>query len=319
MTIQKPTLGISSCLLGEKVRYNGGHKSNDWIVGVLAQSVNFTALCPEVGIGLSVPRPTLRLIATDLGTRAVDSLTQTVDVTERLQAFYHQQADQLVDLDGYILMQGSPSCGMERVKLYGSGPMPEKNAAGIFAAQLQQHQPNLPVEEAGRLSDAHLAECFLTRVFVYHQWRTERPDRAAKSLIAFHSRHKYLVMLHDHEAYRSLGKLLADLSDPSQLADRAATYLSILMRALTQTSAAGQRTNTLLHLLGYLKTHLNAAQKQSILALIEQYRSAEIPYVVPLSLLRHYAQLYRTQAPYLWQQSVWAPFPGHLTQYKNTL
>lgn len=318
MSVQ-PIIGVSSCLMGEAVRFNGGHKKDHWLTGKLANDVQLKSFCPEVGIGLTVPRPTLRLIATDSGVRAVDSNTQTNDVTNRLTHFYHQHKTQMDALDGYVVMQGSPSCGMERVKVYGSSSMPEKNGVGLFTAELMKEQPNLPIEEAGRLNDARIAESFLTRVFIYHEWRTANPGQSAKTLIEFHSKHKFLIMLHNYEAYRELGQLLSNLKTLKQSFEIAETYITLLMDALKTISAPKSRTNALLHLFGYLKTQLSSHEKHAILSLVEDYRQAKIPYIVPLTLLKHYAELYRLEAPYLWKQSVWAPYPQHLNQYKNAV
>jgi uncharacterized protein YbgA (DUF1722 family) len=216
-------------------------------------------------------------------------------------------------------MQGSPSCGMERVKLYGDNAMPEKIAAGIFAEELQKHFPNMPVEEAGRLNDSHLAESFLTRLFVYQQWREEKPYESAQGLIKFHSQHKFLIMLHDYAGYRETGKLLSDLSDSDALADIGEAYLTALMKSLKKVSSSGQRTNALLHLFGYLKNHMSSEEKHSLLSMVESYRQRTVPYIVPLTLLRHYASLHQNKDPYLWQQSVWSPYPETLNQYKNTV
>jgi uncharacterized protein YbgA (DUF1722 family)/uncharacterized protein YbbK (DUF523 family) len=317
--MKKPHIGISACLLGEKVRFNGGHKKDNWITSTLAKSAEFTSFCPEVGIGLSVPRPTLRLVGKDNDIIAVDSDTQTKDVTQDLRDYFHRNKGLIGELDGYILMQGSPSCGMERVKLYGDNAMPEKIAAGIFAEELQKQFPNMPIEEAGRLNDSHLAESFLTRLFVYQQWREEKPYRSAQKLIKFHSQHKFLIMLHDYAGYRETGKLLSDLSDSEALFDIGEAYLTALMKSLKKVSSSGQRTNALLHLFGYLKNHMTSAEKHSLLELVESYRKRTIPYIVPLTVLRHYASLHQNKDPYLWQQSVWSPYPETLNQYKNTV
>lgn len=317
--MSKANIGISACLLGAPVRYNGGHKKDNWITGTLSDSMEFVPFCPETGIGLPTPRPTLRLIAKEGGVAAVDSDTQTKDVSAQLRQYFHQNKERISELDGYILMQGSPSCGMERVKLYQAGGMPEKIASGLFAEELLKAFPNMPVEEAGRLNDSHLAESFLTRVAIYQQWREEKPFASAKALIRFHAQHKFLIMLHDYAGYRKAGQLLADLSNPEQLASIAEHYLSVVMAALKKVSNQGQRTNALLHLFGFLKDHVEHSEKESILATIAQYQKGTVPYVVPLTLLRHYAKVNQHELPYLWQQSIWSPYPETLNQYKNVV
>lgn len=315
--MSRPIIGVSSCLMGEPVRFNGGHKRHSWIINHLGKHVDFKMFCPEVGIGLPTPRPTLRIIATENGNRAVDSDTQNEDYTDALAQYYHQIAPQTEDLDGYLLMQGSPSCGMERVKLYNSHMIPEKSAAGIFAAELMAHQPHLPIEEGGRIGDAALAESFLSRLFVHHEWRTERPYLSAKGLVDFHSRHKYLIMLHDYEGYRRLGPMLSDLSDKNQLPAIGQAYFEQLMASLRNIPKRGHRANALMHLYGYVKDFLTDDEKQSVLNLIEQYRLQNLPYVVPLTMIRHYAHVNREHAEYISQQSVWSPYPDTLNQFKG--
>ena len=314
------TIGISACLLGEPVRFNGGHKKHQWINSELSSVADFKSFCPEVGIGLPVPRPTLRLVERDDQILALDSDRQEDDVTEPLKDYFTRNAEDIAQLDGFILMQGSPSCGMERVKVYGSqSPLPEKNGVGIFANELIEHNPLLPIEEAGRLSDAPLAESFLTRLYLYHEWRTKRPFESAKSLIEFHSRHKFLIMLHSYQGYKESGKLLADLGNPETLQQNATQYIHTVMTALKKVSSTGQRANALFHLLGFLKTHISSEEKQSIVEQIKLYQQGITPYVVPLSLIRHYARIHSDNNEYLWQQSVWFPYPENLNQYKNVV
>ena len=307
-------IGISACLLGAEVRFNGGHKKNHWICNKLAQHATFHSFCPEVGIGLPIPRPTLRLITSEQGTRAVDSDTQQQDVTDDLRHYADQQQANIAQLDGYILMQGSPSCGMERVKLYAATGIPEKSGVGTFAERMMQLNPNLPVEEAGRLEDPLLSESFFTRLFLYHEWRTQQVAATAKALIAFHTRHKFLLLLHNQQAYRDSGRLLSNLADKAALPEIADAYLATVMKGLKKTSSKGHRINTLLHLFGYLKGLISPAEKTLLLEQIEQYQSDLVPYVVPLNLLRHYAKLYSEQATYLNQQSVWHPYPSALAK-----
>lgn len=318
--MQKLNIGISACLLGEPVRFNGGHKKHQWINAELANVADFQSFCPEVGIGLPVPRPTLRLVERDDQILAMDSDKQQDDVTDPLKQYFHRHADTITELDGFILMQGSPSCGMERVKVYGSqSPVPEKTGIGIFARELMKHNPLLPVEESGRLSDAPLAESFLTRLYLYNEWRAQRPFESAKSLIQFHSRHKFLIMLHSYQGYKESGKLLADLSSDEKLRDGAQQYIHIVMSALKKVSSTGQRANALYHLLGFLKHHISSDEKRSIVDQIKMYQDGITPYVVPLSLIRHYAKVHSDSNDYLWQQSVWFPYPENLNQYKNVV
>ncbi|WP_198650479.1 YbgA family protein [Saccharospirillum mangrovi] len=306
------TLAVSSCLLGDSVRYNGGHKLHRWLTNTLGQYADFRPFCPEVGIGLGIPREPIRLIQTDTGTRAVNTTNAAVDHTEALQHYAQSILPQLDDIDGYVVMQGSPSCGMERVKLYNGHAIPEKNGVGIHTQTVLQHRPGLPVEESGRLSDAALAENFVQRLYVHNQWRTQQPWQSAKALIDFHSRQKYLLMMHDYNRYKSLGRLLADLSDRESLAELGQRYFIELMDALKKIPKRGQRVNVLQHLLGYFKQQLSDKEKASLRHSIEQYQNAIVPFIVPIALLKHYVFLHGDAFPYLVQQSVLDPYPESL-------
>lgn len=305
----KLQIGISACLLGDRVRYNGGHKKNRWIGETLEKHAEFRPFCPEVSIGLPVPRPALRLIRHNNEIRAVDSKQGIQDVTDELARSYDAIAQDTADMDGYILMQGSPSCGMERVKVYDANNYPEKSGTGLFAKQLRQHHPHLPVEEAGRLEDPNLADSFLTRLFVYQQWRTERVFQSANQLIDFHSQHKFLLLMHNTPAYQRCGRLLSNLSKPTTLPEIANRYITTMMDGLKTISQRGQRTNTLLHLFGYLKNLINPQEKQLILEQINQYQAGLLPFMVPLNLIHHYAKLHSKQTRYLSGQSIWQPYP----------
>lgn len=308
----KLTLAVSSCLLGESVRFNGGHKLHRWLTQRLGEFADFRPICPEVGIGLGIPREAIRLIRTDSGTRAVNSNDDRVDHTDALQAFANETVPTLDDVDGYVVMQGSPSCGMERVKLYNDKKIPEKSAAGLHTEVIMKQWPWLPIEESGRLSDPALAENFVQRIFVYHQWRIDQPWQSAQALIEFHARQKYLLMMHDYNCYKSLGRLLSDLSDRDGLTERAHTYLTELMAALKNIPSRGQRVNVLQHLMGYFKHQLNDKEKASLRHTIEQYQQAIVPFIVPVAMLKHYVFLHGDDFPYLKQQTVLDPYPESL-------
>ncbi|MFG1496690.1 DUF523 and DUF1722 domain-containing protein [Saccharospirillum sp. HFRX-1] len=310
--MSKLTLAVSSCLLGEEVRFNGGHKLHRWLTDSLGQFADFRPYCPEVGIGLGIPRETIRLIQADAGTRAVNSSDASVDHTDALRRYAEGILPELEDIDGYVVMQGSPSCGMERVKLYTDKPVPEKSAVGIHTQVILEHYPWLPVEESGRLSDPGLAENFVQRLYVYHQWRTEQPWQSAKGLIDFHARQKYLLMMHDYNRYKSLGQLLSDLSDRSQLAELGHRYLTELMSALKKVPSRGQRVNVLQHLMGYFKQQLSDKEKASLRHSIDQYQQAIVPFIVPVAMIKHYVFLHGDDFPYLRQQTVLDPYPESL-------
>ncbi|WPC05932.1 YbgA family protein [Pseudomonas sp. MBLB4123] len=307
----KPKLGISACLLGAEVRFNGGHKESRLCSQVLGEHFDFVPLCPEVAIGLGTPREPIRLVGNPQAPRAVGSVNAELDVTERLAAYGARIAEQLDGISGYILMQKSPSCGMQRVKVYQDGGRPsEPTGRGIFAAALMARHPDLPVEEDGRLNDPVLRENFLTRVFAYAEWqRLLREGLTRRALIAFHSRYKYLLMATAPLQYRALGRLLGDLAR-HDLAELAPRYFRELMTALKQCATRGTHSNVLQHLSGYLKRGLSPDERQELHALIGQYRGGIVPLVVPLTLLKHH--LRRHPDAYLAQQAYLQPHPENL-------
>lgn len=306
------TLGVSSCLLGDEVRFNGGHKHHRWLTQTFGKYADFVPFCPEVAIGMGIPRNPIRLIGTDKGVRAVDSVNLTDDYTERLQAYAESVVPQLEPLDGYVVMQGSPSCGMERVKLYSDAMIPEKIAAGLYTEVLQRHAPALPFEESGRLSDPNLVENFVQRVYVYHEWRTTQPWRKAKTLLDFHARQKYLLMMHDYAAYKRLGQTLANLKAVDDREAFGQRYLAELMTALSKIPKRGHRVNVLQHVMGYFKNQLSGKEKASLIRSIEQYQTNEVPFIVPVALLKHYTFLHGDQFPYLMNQTFLNPYPESL-------
>ena len=236
----KPLVGISSCLLGQQVRFDGGHKKDGWITGPLADFFDFLPVCPEVGIGLGIPRLTIHLVGDPERPRAVGSKDPALDVTAQLEAFGIAQLPRLEGLSGYILKSKSPSCGMARVPVTSPKGMPAKVGVGIYARVLMERMPLLPVEEEGRLNDPVLRENFVTRVYVLHRWQQLRAGRiTAAKLIDFHSRQKYLVMAHSQAAYQRLGQMLSHLKqvDLEAVADM---YVAELMTALVSI-ARGQR------------------------------------------------------------------------------
>ena len=310
--MEKLNIAVSSCLLGEEVRFNGGHKLHRWLTNSLGQYADFTPYCPEVAIGMGIPRNPIRLIKTDRDVRAVDIDDATKDVTDELRTYAESILPQLKDVDGYVLMQGSPSCGMERVKLYNAHGIPEKAASGIHAEVILREMPWLPVEESGRLTDPSLVENFVQRLYVYQEWRLKKPWQTAKGLIDFHARQKYLLMMHDYPAYKTLGQLLSNLKDRDELETLGQSYLSGLMTALKKVPKRGHRVNVLQHVMGYFKQQLSEKEKASVRRSIEQYQGGEVPFIVPVSLLKHFVFLHGEQFPYLKNQTFLNPYPEAL-------
>ena len=306
----RPVVGISSCLLGQQVRFDGGHKKDGWITGPLAEFFDFQPVCPEVGIGLGVPRPTIHLVGDPARPRAVGSRDPSLDVTGELERFARAQIPQLDGISGYILKSKSPSCGMARVPVTSEKGMPAKVGVGIYARVVMERMPLLPVEEDGRLNDPVLRENFVTRVYVLHRWQQLRAGGlTAARLIDFHSRQKYLVMAHSQAAYQRLGQMLSHLKqvDLEAVADM---YAAELMAALARRVTRRRHVNVLHHVMGYLKDRIDAGDKAELIASIEAYRREEVALVVPMTLLRHH--LRRHPDPYMERQVYLAPHPGKL-------
>jgi Uncharacterized conserved protein len=305
MTIR---VGISACLLGEKVRYDGGHKRAEFCTEVLSRYFHFVPLCPEVAIGLGVPRPTIRLVQQGCDIR-VQSADGALDVTEPLKEYGLVKAAELTDLSGYIFCAKSPSCGMERVRLYGDGGG-SKSGVGIYAHTLMQALPLLPVEEDGRLNDPHLRENFVMRVYAYHEWQQLLASGVSRgALVAFHARYKYLLLAHHPGAYKELGHYLGAMAQ-RPLEHVAERYGAGLMSALKQKASRKNHANVLQHLQGYFKKQLTTAQKAELSESIDNYRWGILPLLAPMTLLRHYLREYPNG--YLQQQVYFSPYPQEL-------
>lgn len=286
-TASRIRLGISSCLLGERVRFDGNHKQDQYITGTLADVFDFVPVCPEVGIGLGVPRPTIHLIGTAQAPRAVGVKDPELDVTDKLIRYGQRMAGRLDDISGYLFKSRSPSCGMERVKLH-AGQGGGKQAVGLYAREILRAHPLLPAEEEGRLSDPLLRDNFLERVFTYHRWQQLTARRLTpKALVDFHTRHKLAILAHGNEHYRLLGQMIAVVGD-RPLRPLADAYALQLMQALRRRATPRRHTDVLLHLMGYLKRQLNAADKRELLELIHAYRQGHAPRIAPITLLKHH-------------------------------
>ncbi len=288
----RPRIGISACLLGAPVRYNGGHKASRLCEG-LREHLDFVPVCPETAIGLGTPRQPIRLVGDPAAPRAVGSRQPERDVTEALSAYGERMARELDDLCGFIFMQRSPSCGLSRVKVYQANGYPaEGGGSGVFAQAFRARHPDLPLEEEGRLHDPVLRENFITRVYVYADWReVSAQPLSRRAILDFHARHKYLLMASDPAAYRALGHLLGEIGrhDPAHVGPM---YFSRLMAALGKCATRGTHSNVLQHLSGYLKRALGPEDRQEMSRLIDQYRDGVVPLVVPLTLLKHHFRLH---------------------------
>lgn len=304
------TIGISSCLLGEQVRYDGGHKHDRYLTDTLGRWFRYLPVCPEVGCGLPIPREAMRLEGDPAAPRLMTRTTR-VDHTDRMLDWCRAKVVELegADLCGFIFKKDSPSSGLFRVKVYHDNGA-TKNGSGLFAAAMARHFPLLPLEEEGRLNDPDLRENFIERVFSYRRWKDflaagPTPGR----LVAFHTAHKLQVMAHSPEIYRSMGKLVAGGSALPQ-DELLRRYEELLMKGLACHATPRKNTNVLLHMMGYFKKELSAGEKAELLEVIGQYHDRLTPLVVPLTLLRHYVRKYGQQ--YLAGQVYLSPHPAEL-------
>ncbi|MCK9637704.1 MAG: DUF523 and DUF1722 domain-containing protein [Methylobacter tundripaludum] len=305
--MKKIPIGISGCLLGQNVRFDGGHKRDSYITGTLSEYFDFQAFCPEVEIGLGTPRPTIHLVKIDNTVRCVGIKDPEMDVTDRLRSHAEYQKDLHADLCGYILKKDSPSCGMERVKVY-VGAQPHKDGVGIYAHEMMRLNPLLPVEEEGRLGDPGLRENFIQRVYVLYRWKTMLADGLTPSgLTKFHARHKLIIM--SHEDYRDLGQLLAGVTK-ANLMQVAEQYILQLMTALKKVASRKNHVNVLQHIQGYLKKDLSADDKAELCEVIERYRNGYVPLIVPLTLLKHHFR--KSPDPYIEESYYMSPYPQEL-------
>lgn len=304
-------VGISACLMGEQVRYNGGHKRSRYCLEVLAERFALEPFCPELEAGLGVPREPIRLVGSPgEEPRVVGTVDASLDVTDRLEEVSQAFIAKHRHLRGFILMKGSPSCGLERVKVYGENGMPSHSDAGAFVRALKRHFPTLPLEEEARMNDAVLRENFITRVYALDDWKRQvEANPSYHELLQFHSRQKYLLMAHHVEAYRELGRYLAE-SSRLPLEEAMAHYLQRFMTALARPATRKTHTNALMHVFGYLKEALDAETRQDLLAAIEEYRQGHVHLAVPIRLLSHY--LKRHGSEYIRRQTYLDPHPYEL-------
>jgi uncharacterized protein YbgA (DUF1722 family)/uncharacterized protein YbbK (DUF523 family) len=309
-------LGVSACLLGAKVRFDGGHKRNRFLIDELGRYFEFVPFCPEVAIGMGTPRPSIRLVGDVLAPRALGSRDAGLDVTDALQAYSANRARRLQDLSGFIFKKDSPSCGMARVKVYSDKNMPQRDGVGIFARAVQQENPLLPVEEEGRLNDSALRENFVSRVFVYARWQALcQQGLSKKGLLDFHTRHKLLLMAHSPIAYRELGRLLAQ-SDNATLDELADRYVERVMEVLKAPASRKRHVNVLQHILGYLRKHVDAARRADLVDVIDDYRRGIVPLIVPVTLLQHH--FHSNPHPWISRQVYMNPHPREL-MLRNSL
>ena len=313
--MEKIKLGISTCLLGENVRYDGGHKLDRFLTDTLGQYVEYVPVCPEVECGLGVPRESMHLEGDPDSPRLVTIRTKQ-DMTDRMVTWAKKRVVELEKegLYGFIFKSDSPSSGMERIRVYNEKGMPVKKGVGIFARIFMDHFPLLPVEDEGRLHDPKLRENFIERIFTLKRWREVLIKKESRgNLVDFHTQHKLLILSHSPKHYQIMGKLVARAID-FPLKDLYQQYQTLLMESLELKTTAKKNANVLHHMMGYFREQLSSDEKQELLEVIDHYRGGYIPLVVPITLISHYVRKY--DQPYLKQQIYLNPHPLEL-QLRN--
>lgn len=304
-------LGISACLLGQPVRYDGGHKRDGFLTDQLGPFVEWVPVCPEVEAGMGLPRPSMRLVRERDALRLLEK-ESGIDHSPRLSSFSRRRVRELrkLELSGYVLKKDSPSCGMTRVKVFGAKGMPRREGRGLFAEALLEALPDLPVEEEGRLNDPHLRENFIERIFAFARLRALFRDRwSPRKVVAFHTAHKLQLMAHSPSAYRSLGRRVAAVKEAPR-AEFRKHYAAEFMAALRKLASRGRNVNVLQHAAGYFKRQLPSSARSELTDLIEEYGRGSVPLIVPITLVRHHAS--QLEVDYLKGQSFLEPHPREL-------
>lgn len=307
---EKIRLGVSACLLGAEVRYDGGHKKDSFLTDTLGPFVEWIPVCPEVEIGLGIPRDTLRLAGDEEAPRLVVQKTGE-DLTARMRRYAETKTRQLeaLGLHGYVLKRASPSCGLFRVRVYRESGTPIGGGRGLYADELVRRFPALPVEEEGRLSDAAIRENFIERVFAAARWRALLQAKPRpRDLVAFHAAQKFAILAHSPAHYAKLGRLVA--SAGSRTREKLGEYGTLFMEALAVRATRARHANVLQHLAGFFKRQLDAPSRAELAELIQEYRGGLVPLVVPLTLVKHYVRNF--DLTYLADQVYLSPHPKEL-------
>ncbi len=311
MTTPPIRLGISRCLLGDEVRYDGGHKRDRFLTDVLGRYVEWVPVCPEVEAGLGTPREAMRLVGDPKKPRLITIKTER-DMTTPLVVFTGRKLDELGDRDlsGFVFKKDSPSCGIERVRIINQHGMPSRNGVGLFAQAFTERFPLVPTEDEGRLCDAAIRDNFIERVFCYHRWRALACGSATRqAVVLFHTAHKYLLLAHSRERYQSLGRLVAQAHRyrPKDLIER---YGSLFMETLAVRATRRKHTNVLQHLVGHLRERLRPKERAEMDAVVRDYHEGLVPLIVPITLMKHYVSMY--EITYVQDQVYLNPHPKEL-------
>jgi uncharacterized protein YbgA (DUF1722 family)/uncharacterized protein YbbK (DUF523 family) len=305
------TLGISTCLLGERVRWNGGHKLDRFLTDTFGQFVQYCPICPEAECGFGIPREPLRLVGDPHAPRLVTARTQQ-DHTERMLRWTRRRVRELEreDLSGFIVKGASPSCGLKGVKVYNEQGVPKASGAGLFVRVFMDHFPLLPVEDEGRLHDLSLRENFIERVFTTKRWREFLGRKRSRgALVQFHAEHKLLILSHSPGYYRRMGRLVAQGAG-MPIGALYQAYQQLLVEAFRLKATPAKHYNCLQHITGYFKKQLSSDSRQELLEVIEHYREGHVPLIVPITLINHFVRLF--DEPYLQQQYYLHPHPLEL-------
>lgn len=304
-------LGISRCLLGDEVRFDGGHKRDNFLTDVLGLHVKWVPVCPEVEAGLGIPREAMRLVGAPQFPRLV-TIKNGIDHTHALETMATNRIGELkkLDLSGYVFKKGSPSCGIEQVRIYNEHGISSRNGIGLFARAFIEQFPLIPIEEEGRLCDPTLRENFIERVFCYRRWQELLQNGVTRqALVQFHTIHKYVLLAHHPQQCERLGRLIgrAHQYRPKELAHR---YGGLFMETLAVKATVRKHVNVLHHILGYFKERLDSYEKAELLSVIADYHRGLTPLVVPLTLIRHYVRMF--DVSYIREQVYLNPHPKEL-------
>jgi len=311
MTTELLRLGISRCLLGDEVRFDRGHKRDDFLTDVFGRYMEWVPVCPEVEAGLGTPREAMRLVGDPQDPRLV-TIKSGMDHTRALETMTTNRIEELknLDLSGYVFKKGSPSCGIKRVRIYNDHGMPSRNGVGLFARAFIEQFPLIPVEEEGRLCDPTLRENFIERVFCYRRWQDLVQNGVTRqALVQFHTTHQYLLLAHHPQQCEVLGRLIGQAHQhrPKELAHR---YGKLFMKALAVKATVRKHVNVLQHILGYFKERLGAHEKAELLGVIGDYHHGLTPLIVPLTLIKHYVQIF--DVTYILDQVYLNPHPKEI-------
>lgn len=308
---EKPQIGVSACLLGHAVRFDGGHKRNSFVEEALGRFVDLHSVCPEAELGLGIPRPAIQLRKFQQEIRLVYSRTPEKDLTEDMQQFSRQRIEQLHSLDGFVFKKDSPSCGVFKVAVVDDcSGQKQRNGEGVFAGEFRRKYPTVPVEEEGRLNDDALRENFMERVYAHFRWRQfMASDNPLKGFRTFHRNYKLMLMAKNTQQYRQLGALAAKVNRHN-FDELSSQYLEKFMQVMASVASRGQHINVLMHIMGYLKKWVRPEDKAEMLRWFEHYRSRQVDRVTATVLLLHHFRNYPDD--YIAQQYYLSPYPAEL-------